>query len=187
MMAKRRTHSSIDTLPADLRDTLTAMVVDGDWPGDWPAAGEGRPTYDDLAAYAAHCGVSVSRSAIGRWAKGLLAFERMRSAAGIARKVMGDLNAEAATETQKAADEIMTAQIIELIADGQLDSKDISLVSGAIKDCNQVAMQADKYIREQLKAKAAEAVKNVNVLAKKKNIDPETLRIIREEIYGIVN
>ena len=177
----------MDTLPEGLRDTLTAMVVDADWPSDWPASGEGKPTYDDLVDYAAHCGQRISRSAAARWAKGLLAFERMRSAAGIARRVMADLSAEAATETQKAAAEIMTAQIIELISDNELTPKDISMVSGAIRDCTQVALKADQYIRSQLADKAKAADKAVTEIAQKKHIDPETLKQIKEQIYGIVS
>jgi len=185
-MAKRRTHSSIDTLPETLRDTMTAMVVDGDWPSGYPARTEGKPTYDDIVDYCGHCGVSVSRSSVARWAKGLLAFERMRSAAGIARRVMGDLTAEAATETQKAAAEIMTAQIIELISDEQLRPKDISMISGAIRDCTQVALKADQYIRQQVQAKAKLAEQQIEQIAVKKKLDAETLRQIKEQIYGIV-
>lgn len=186
-MSKRRTHSSIDTLPADLRDTLTAMVVDGDWPSDYPAAADGKPTYDDLVGYCGHHGHRVSRSAIGRWAKTLLAFERMRSAAGIARRVMGDLTAETATETQKAAAEIMTAQIIELISGDDLTAKEMSLVSKAISDCTNVAHKADLYIRRQLGEKAKAAEKQIDKLAAKKKIDPDTLKQIKEQIYGIVS
>ena len=34
--------------------------------------------------------------------------------------------------------------------------------------------------------KAQMAVKNIETKTKKKNLDPETLRIIREEVYGII-
>lgn len=184
-MAKRRTHSSIDTLPQGLRDTLTAMIVDGQWPIE-RHGGAGKPTYDDVVQYCTTRGYAVSRSAVGRWAKGLLAFERMRSAAGIARKVMGDLTAEAATETQKAAAEIMTAQIIELISGEDLTAKEMHLVSKAISDCTNVAHKADQYIRSQVAQKAKAAEQQIEQIAAQKKLDPETLRQIKEQIYGIV-
>jgi len=185
-MAKRRTHSSIDSLPAALRDTITRMVTEGLWPADVHISSDGKPTYQDIVDYCRAHGEDISHSAVGRWAKSLLAFERMRSAAGIARKVMGDI-ADNATETQKAAAEIMTAQIIELIADNDLKPKDISMISGAIRDCTQVALKADQYIRTQVKERAAAADKAVTEIAKKKQIDPDTLKMIREQIFGIVD
>ena len=185
-MRKRRVHSLIDTLPPSVRKTLAAMVVDGTWPEGLNVGSTGKPTYDDLAEYCRRQGYVVSRSANGRWAKGLLAYERMRSAARIARQVMGDLTAETATETQKAAAEIMTAQIIEMISDADLTPKEIAMTSAAIRDCTQVALKADQYIRAQAVKKAEAAVKEVSTTLRKKKIDPETLRVIREQIYGII-
>jgi len=155
-MAKRRTHSTIDTLPAGLRDTLLRMVVDGHWPDDVHNPDDGKPTYDAVVLYCKMHGHVISRSAIGRWAKGLLAFERMRSAAGIARKVMGDLTA-------------------------------ISMISGAIRDCTQVALKADQYIRSQIADRAKAADQKITEIVTKKQIDPDTLKMIREQIYGIVS
>jgi hypothetical protein len=191
----RRTHTTIDTLPGELRETITRMVVDGDWPKDFPweksdidpaQYGKAKPRYVDLVLYCVHNGHRLSLSALGRWAKGLQAFERMRTAAGLAKQIMADVKDEHASAAQKAAAEIITAQIIDLASREDLKPKDISMISGAVRDCNQVAMQADKYQREQMKAKTESAVKNVTEMAKKKQIDPAVLQNIVEQIYGIV-
>jgi hypothetical protein len=191
----RRTHSTIDTLPAELRETITRMVVDGDWPKDFPweksdidpaQFGKAKPRYVDLVLYCVQNGHRLSLSALGRWAKGLQAFERMRTAAGLAKQIMADVKDEHASAAQKAAAEIITAQIIDLASREDLKPKDISMISGAVRDCNQVAMQADKYQREQMKAKTEATVKNVTEMAKKKQIDPAVLQNIVEQIYGIV-
>jgi hypothetical protein len=112
---------------------------------------------------------------------------RMRQAGVIVRDVMKDLTREKASETQKAVAEMITAQTIDFISsqDG-MSAKEIMDVSRAIKDCTQVSISADKYIRDQLAVKADAAVEKIAELGKKKNLDSRTLKMIREEIYGIV-
>ena len=187
-MAKRRTHSSIDKLPADLRDTLTRMVVDGQWPPDFIADHEGKPHYEDLVAYCSHRGQPVSLSAIGRWAKNLLALAMMKQKGAIVRNVMATLGDQTASETQKAAVELITAQAIDVIlSQDSLTPKQISELAKTFKDCAYVSITADKYIREQVSARAKAADKEITAIAGKKKIDPETLRVIREQVYGIVS
>ena len=186
----RRVHTSIDLLPTDLRSTLTAMVVDAQWPEDWPAdtLGEtqGKPIYLDLVHYAAHKGHTLSLSAVGRWAKTLLVFEKFKTTGAIAREICKGMSDEKASATQKAAAEIITAQVIDLASGEDLTSKQIREVATAIRDCTSVAMQADQYIRKQLAEKAKTADVAIAAIVKKKRIDPETLKLIREQIYGIV-
>lgn len=191
----RRTHCTIDQLDAELRETITRMVVDAEWPKDFPweksdiepaLYGKTKPRYLDIVLYCAVRGQPVSLSAMGRWAKGLQAFERMRTAAGLAKQIMADVKDENVSVSQKAAAEIITAQVIDLASQEDLSPADMKRVANTIRDCAAVSIASDKYVREQLKAKTDAAVKNVTEIAKKKNIDPETLRIIREQIYGIV-
>lgn len=191
-MAKdRRRHSSIDKLPDELRNTLTLMVVDNEWPKDWPyGPTAGKPRYEDVAMYAASKGHSVSTSAVGRWAKPLQVQARMKQASLIARQTMAGLD-DNASEQQKAAVEMISAITIELLTsrmadDKELDPKEIHFISRAMKDCTTVAINSDKYIREQINTKAKEADKTITDIAKSKQIDPETLKIIREQIYGII-
>jgi len=112
---------------------------------------------------------------------------RMKQAGVIVRDVMKDLTREKASETQKAVAEMITAQTIDFISsqDG-ISAKEIMEVSRAIKDCTQVSINADKYIREQLGQKAEAAVEKIVEIGKKKNLDSRTLKMIREQIYGIV-
>lgn len=192
----RRTHSTIDTLSADLRETITRMVVDADWPKDFPwekssidpdQYGKAKPRYEDIVLYCSFCGQPVSRSAVGRWAKGLQAFERMRTAAGIARQIMDDVKDENASATQKAAAEMITAQVIDLATQEDLDAKSLKHVANAVRDCAAISIKSDQYIREQLKAKVTEASSEIKQkldaagVAKivQKNIDEILLGIVR--------
>jgi hypothetical protein len=114
-----------------------------------------------------------------------MAFERMRTAAGIARQVMKDVASANVGETQKAAAEIITAQIIEIASSEDLTAQDTKSIANAIRNCTAVAMKANDYVLDQIKHRAEAAVKSVEKTLKKKQIDPETLKMIREQIYGI--
>lgn len=186
-MTNRRTHSVIDRLPEDVRDVLMRMAVDNVWPHDWAGETDGKPTYDDMVLYCSTQGCVVSRSAIGRWAKRMQVYERMKTAGAIARDVMKGLSDENATQTQKAAAEIITAQIIEIASSEDMTAKDIKNIATAVRDCTAVSMKADTYIRDRAKAKAAAAVKEITKIATKKKIDPEVLKAIREQVFGIVD
>jgi len=186
-MTKRRTHSVIDRLPQDLRAALMRMVVDNAWPHDWLGPTDGKPTYDDMVLYCSTQGYVTSRSAIARWAKRMQVYERMKTAGTIAREVMEGLSDENATRTQKAAAEIITAQIIELASAEDMGAKDIRNIATAVRDCTAVSMKADTYIRSRAKAKADAAVKEITKIVTKKKIDPEVLKQIREQVFGIVD
>lgn len=186
-VVKRRTHSLVDKLPAALRDAVTRMLVDNEWPADFPTDHTGTPKHEDCVLYCVTQGYALSMSSIGRYAARMKLLARMKQAGVIVRDVMKDLTREKASETQKAVAEMITAQTIDFISsqDG-ISAKEIMEVSRAIKDCTQVSINADKYIREQLGQKAEAAVEKIVEIGKKKNLDSRTLKMIREQIYGIV-
>ncbi len=186
-MAKRRVHSSIDKLPSSLKEALTRMLVDDFWPDDFVGVKDGKPKYDDLVAYCRQKGHTISESAMGRFGARMRTLATMKSAGVIVRDVMKDLNNENASATQKAVAEMITAQTIHFVANkDNLKAKEIKEVSQAMRDCAQISIKADTYIRDQLKVKAKAADKAITKIAGKKKIDPETLKAIREQVYGIV-
>lgn len=187
-MGKRRTHSSIDKLPKDLRDIITAMVVDHAWPSDYPGKDpeyNGNPRYEDIVAYCLHCGHKISLSAVGRWAKRLVVFERMKTAGAIARDVMTGLTDDQASKTQKAAAEIITAQIIELAASSEMSAKDIKSLATAVRDCTSVAMKADTYMRDQAKEKAKAVAASAGKKLKAAGVDRKKAQELIDDILGI--
>lgn len=185
-MSKRRTHSGIDKLPADLRDVLMRMIVDNVWPNDWLGPRDGKPTYDDLVMYCSTQDIVVSRSAIGRWAQGLLSYELMKTAAGIARNAMKGVADENATEIQKACAEMITARVIEMSVRENLTAKEITNLAKAARDCTDVSMKADKYIREQVKKKAEAAAKSTKKKLEKAGVDRKLIQEIIDEHLGVV-
>ena len=186
-MAKdRRTHSSIDKLPQGLRDTLTRMLVDNEWPDDFKDHFDGKPRYEDLVTYCKLKGFKVSESAVGRFGMRMRTLARMKSAGAIVRDVMKDLTAERASATQKAVAEIITAQIIEFASEQNLTAKEIQNIARAVKDCTQVSISADKYVREQIGKKLQESVKSTKKKLAKAGVNRKLIQEIIDEHLGVV-
>lgn len=187
MAEKRRTHSTLDKLPAKLLAALRRMVIDDVWPDDYTGEHKGRPTYDDLVDYCGQKGFRPSRSSVARWAKRLSMLSRMRTASAIVRDTMGDLTAEKASETQKAVAEMITAQTIDFIASsGDMNAVEIQRVARAMKDCTAVSINADKYIREQIEAKVKKACESTKAKLKKEGLDRKKIQEIIDEHLGVV-
>lgn len=190
MSKNRRTHSTIDKLPANLRETLTRMIVDNYWPQDWDIAHyglyTGNPRYIDLRNYCQQKGFEVSESAIGRFGMQMRTLARMKNAGLIARETMAGMTAEDAPKTQKAAAEMATALILEFMAshDGY-SSKQIKETCQAIRDCAQVSIKADKYIREQLAEKIKAAVKSTKKKLFKAGVNRKVIQEIVDEHLGV--
>ncbi len=185
----RRTHSTIEKLPVEVKTTIDDMLIDGVWPDgfcpddDWI----GKPRYIDCVNYCELKGHKISESAMGRYGQRVKALTRMRNAGLIARETMKGMDGEKASQTQKAAAEMITAHLIELVSDADsfsaLELKDIARCA---KECTQVAIASDKYVRQQVEEKAKAAAEKIEKTYKKE-ISPEVLKAIKEQIYGIVD
>jgi hypothetical protein len=163
------------------------MAVNRQWPEGVQRTADGDPRYEDMVLYCSSKGFAISLSAMGRFGMRMRMLSRMKAAGAIVRDVMKDLDAEKAGATQKAVAEMITAQTIEFLANKEeLEADEIRDISKAIKDAAAVALSADKYIRTQITEKTEKAAQAIDSIAAKKQIDPETLRLIREQVYGIV-
>ena len=186
-MAERRTHSSIDKLPALLKDELVRMLVDNEYPVEFHGDKSGKPKYEDLVAYCTQRGKKVSLSAIGRFAIRMQMIGRMKQAGLMARDAMKDFRDEKASETQKAAAEMITAIGIEFISSNDNPSaKEISDMAKAIKDCAAVAINADKYIREQFTKKVQTAAASADKKLTAAGVDRKKIQEIIDEFLGVV-
>lgn len=191
MTTQRRSHSTIDKLPGSLRETLTRMLVDNEWPDDFPIKGKdfespGTPRYEDLVIYCKSKDYMVTESAIGRFGMRMRTLARMKNAGVIVRDVMKDLTAEKASATQKAVSEIITAQVIEFASQSDLTAKEIQNIARAVKDCTHVSISADKYIREQLGKKIEAAAKSTKEKLTKAGVNRKLIQEIMDEHLGVV-
>ena len=186
-MTKRRTHSLIDNFPAALRDSLTRMLVDNDWPADFPGEHAGTPRHEDCVLYCTTQGYSISMSSIGRYANRMKLLARMKQAGVIVRDVMKDLTKEKASETQKAVAEMITAQAIDFItSQDKMSAKEIMDISRAIRDNTAVSISADKYIREQLTEKVEQTAKSMKDRLIKGGVDKKLIQKIIDEHLRIL-
>jgi hypothetical protein len=183
-----KTHSTIEKLPKELTESVMRMAVDNIWPEDFEGNKAGHPRYKDMASYVHQKGHPISVYAIGRFCRRLHGIARMKNAALLVRDAMVLPDKVQVSETQKAAAEMLTAVIIETISSqDEFDAKDINNLARAARDCTQVTIAADKYIRERIQKNIAAASEQIGIIAKKKNIDPATLKAIREQVYGIID
>jgi len=187
-MSKRRTHSTIDSLPAAIKAIINKMVVDNEWPDDFDGERKGTPRYEDVVEYCKRKNASVSHSAIGRYAKQLRTLSVMKQAGITAREIMSEVtDGSEASQTQKAVAEMMTALQIEYATTHQdWSPKEFRDFAGAIKDCASIAITADKYVRDQIDKKIKAADKSITDIAVKKKIPDEVLKMIKEQVYGIM-
>lgn len=196
-MAKRRTHSSIDTLPADLKDAVNRMIVDLDWPDDFPRRAAfgfkgdeseltGVPTYADVCIYCNLKGVTVSKSAVGRYAMRLKTLTRMKQAGVITRDIMKEANGANASDTQKAVGEMITAVGIEFVSGHEsFTAEELRDVAKAMKDCAAIAISSDKYTRQLIESKAKAAADKTGKKLIDAGVDRKKIQEIIDDIMGI--
>lgn len=177
-MAARRKHHKITTeLPPEVIDAVNKRLVEGS-------------TYRDIATWLEQMGQPVSKSAVGRYGKDFLTrLERLRIVRDQARAIVEDNADRPATEINEAASALASQLITEALmaaqdSDSGLDKK----ITEAIKALS--LLERSAVARERLKLdykmKADAALKRIEETAKQKGLDPETLAIIKEQVYGII-
>jgi hypothetical protein len=65
----RRSHRKLDALPVESQAVVEKMIVNNKWPKDFKTHYRGTPRLCDVVLYCREKGYSVSKSAIGRFAK----------------------------------------------------------------------------------------------------------------------
>jgi len=172
-MDTRRKHGRIrDELPPDIREQVDRLLI------------EGGCTYDDIKAFLDEQGHDISRSAIGRYGQGfMVSYQRLKIIEEKSKTLVSEAGEGMVLE--EAASKLFAQMILEAQLSGELDIKKLPrIISDFAK------LQASTVLRERLKKdfadKARKAVDKIEKKTRKKNLDPETLRIIREEVYGLV-
>jgi len=169
-MPKVRQHSRIsDELPTEIRAEVNRLLIE---PG---------VTYDDIQKFLSEKGYDISRSSIGRYGKDFLAFcQKVRIVEDKSKALVNEAGEGLVLE--EAASKLFARKIIELQLE---DSIDLKAIPRILSDF--AKLQASSIMRERLKDDFKKKVDKVTEkVSKNKKLDPETIRIIKEEIYGIL-
>lgn len=167
--------SAITELPNNIKDELDERLVSG-----------GFARYQDLAEWLAGEGYEISRSAIHRYGhKFKFRLEAMKHVTEQSR-IIAEHIGDDANLVGDALTRLIQEKLFGIVVDLE-DPGEMSLPAlvRAIADLNRSSVTVKKYsaeVREKLRVKLS-ALEAENKQDGK--LDPETLRRVREEIYGI--
>jgi len=170
---KIRKHSRLtDDLPEDIRKEVDLLLV------------QGSATYQEIKDFLKEKGFDISHSSIGRYGKDFMAmYQRLRIIEDKARTLVSEAGDGMILE--EAVSKTFSQMLLELLHTDKLDLKKAPKIIGEF-----ARLQTSTVLRERVKneyaKKAQKAADNIETKLKKKSLDPETLKIIKKEIYGIV-
>jgi hypothetical protein len=177
----RRRHPKLLKLPPGLVRQVDEMLT---------STGEARKTYDEISAWLAEQGHPVSVSAIGRYARWLAAFERVKLVGEQAKVIISEAQSEGGLAIEEATAKVAAVVVMEVLQEamngkgGQVDTKRVGKLIGEY-----AKLQASSVLRERWKAQMAQlrqkAEKAVQNIERKTQLSPDTLSYIREVIYGL--
>lgn len=168
----------IEGLPGDVKGWLDASLVDGNFSG-----------YEALAAELKTRGYEISKSAVHRYGQ---EFEERLKALRLVTE-----QARAVVEHSPDDEDAVTQALVRLtqeklfsvLMDMQVDPEKVNLsgITRSIAELARSSVTVKKWAQE-ARAKIAAKMTELEGQAKagKGRLDPETLRIVREQIYGLV-
>lgn len=144
--------------------------------------------YEGIAAWLQEQGYDVSRSAAHRYGQ---EFEEKMAAIKIATEQARAIT-EAVGDSEGLMGDALTSlcqekafQVLVKMQEIDPENIDFTKLTVAVSKLNRAAVDQKKWQAE-TKKKAERAVENIESKAgAKKSLDPETMKIIKEEIYGI--
>jgi len=175
-VSKRRGRSKLLSFPKEVLARVNEMLVE---------VGEGRKTYQEIADWLAQTGHETSVSAVGRYAKYFFALQKVKFVGEQAKTIIeaaGEDPLKIEEATAKLGAVVMMEVFQEAMQGDRIDVKHIGKLMGDF-----ARLQMSSVARERVKTTVLDTIgKAVEKAAKKKHLDPETLRVIREEVYGLL-
>lgn len=176
MRLRRRHPKLLKEVPREILRQVDAMLT---------SSGPERKTYDEISEWLAGQGHPVSISAIGRYARWMAALDSVKLAADQAQVLVEEAQSKGGLALEEATSKLAVVVAMEIFQEAMRgETLDVKVLGGLMGDFARLqssSVQREKY-KAQIKTKAEKAIENI---AKKKSLDPETMRMIREEIYGI--
>ncbi|MCM0757360.1 DUF3486 family protein [Sporomusa sphaeroides DSM 2875] len=171
----RRKHSKITTLlPPELQEAINIKLMEG-------------KTYQEITDWINSLGHDVSRASVGRYGKDFTEkLEELRQKKEQFKALLEQAkDDDTLTLVQAANNAVIRGAFEEFMLRDNLEKVSTEELSKMMARANRNALLQEKYQAEQ-RRKADEAVKTVEQAASGGTLDPETLRMIKEQIYGIL-
>ncbi|HRR41450.1 MAG TPA: DUF3486 family protein [Syntrophales bacterium] len=171
--------SKITKLPDSVKKELDKRLITGSF-----------SDYRALSEWLREQGFEISRAAVHRYGQ---AFEERLAAIKIASE-----QARAVSEAVGDNEGVMSDALISLVQEKAFDvlvnlqtsdpvafAKIFPKMGIMVAKLSKASVDQKKWMAE-VKKKAEKAVENIEEKLKSQKLDPEALRVVREEIYGIV-
>lgn len=176
--------SSIHILAPELKEAVDAALA------------EGRATIADIVAMIRSMGGEVSKSAVGRYKQNFEeSLTRYREAQDVAGRWIAQFKADPESDVGRLLAEMAKTLAFQTMAaagqdDQPVDMLELARLARAVKaltDTDRVKAELEAKVRaEATRATATRAADAVERAGRAAGIDPDALRRIREEVYGIV-
>ena len=181
-MTKRRifrTKSNILKLPRNVQQEIDRMLLE---------IGPARKTYEEITAWVMEQGFKTSPAALSRYYRYVETLENVKIASQQVKAILDETGQDSPLELEEGVSKLGAVIMMEVLqearrAGGGVDVEHIGRLLGDFARL-QNASVARERLKSDLRKKAEKAVENIEKTAKKQ-IDPETLKMIREEIYGL--
>lgn len=162
-------------LPPEVRQELDRRLIE-----------RGFSNYSDLASWLAEQGYEISRSAVHRYGKSVEErIERLKAATDIAITIADEVGDDAGKVTDAVVRLYQEKIFNALLEMENIDPDNIDIVrlGRVVAEITRSSISQKRFMAE-VKEKARKAIENIEQKAKKR-MDPELLKIVKEEIYGI--
>ena len=182
-MARQRSKSTLLKLPKDILKQVNDLIL---------AVGEERKTYEQIAEWLSEQGYPYGKSSIGRYAKWILALEKVKVVGEQARSIIeasGEDPLKIEEATSKLGAVVMMEVFQEAMKGDKIDVKHIGKLMGDF-----ARLQTSSVQREKMKADIAEKAKRqaleqaadvVEKTALQQGASKKDAQFWREKVLGI--
>lgn len=167
------TRKKIDRLPQEIKDEIVRLFDSG-------------KTYAEIAQWLREMNIDVSHTSVWRWKKDIVAaWERAREIREQVSALVGELGKNPSTELTEVAIDLFSTGILDALRDGIDFSNSDPIQLGRLAGYLQRTEIARNKLRLDFDKRAQIALERIEDSAKKQGLTAETIKTIREEIYGL--
>lgn len=166
----RRRYKVETDLPKQMREQLNRLLLEG-------------MTYEEGETWCRSRGFEIGKSSIGRYGKTFFeAYQRIVQFEDQSRALTSAT--EEGMPMEEAVGKLLLQKVMAALMDGSADITENSRLLADVAKLQSAHVNMNRW-KGELEKKARKAVESIK--KKIRNIEPDTLRIIKEEIYGLVD